>query len=349
MPLVVDNKYIAFDDLMSLQDLSVAHPELSQVYDILTDWFDEDKTTLSASTSGSTGTPKEIQISKTAMKSSAEKTAHYFKFKSGDWVLNSLPLNFIAGKMMIVRSIVSELNLVVVPPTSTPLVGYEKYNFDFVPLTPFQLLQSLSQVPASLQRVKNILLGGGPVMPQLMSQLTQLTSTVYHGYGMTETITHVAVRNLSAGERNFKPLPGVDISINPERQLIIEADHLKDRIVTNDLGSLDASGAFTWLGRVDNVINSGGVKIIPEEIEELLKSHLDCDVLISSVKDELLGEKVILILETEKMPNDIDKLLHRLLTKYQLPKAIYLLPSFIRTETQKIQRKATVTSAIENI
>ena len=348
MPLIVDEKSIPFSDLDHIRKIQQAKTELLDVYDFLSSWFNK-KSTITAMTSGSTGTPKEIKIAKTAMVSSAEKTAAFFQFKPRDYVLNSLPIKFIAGRMMLVRSIVSDLNLIVVSPSSTPLVGYESYSFAFVPLTPYQLSQSVTKAPSSLTNVDTILLGGGPVMPQLMDKIPSLSATIYHGYGMTETLTHIALRNLSKMESSFTPLPGVSLSTGQEGQLIIEADHLEDMIVTTDLVNLDKEGGFSWIGRMDNVINTGGVKVIPELVENLLKPSLACECLIARQPDVELGERVILILESETKPSNVEEIVNKYLSKYQQPKAIYLLPQFIRTQTLKIQRKATVEAALRNI
>ena len=349
MPLIVAHKSIPFNDLAQIKELTLSMPELSEVYHFLCDWFNDKQSYTTALTSGSTGPPKQIQIFKSSMIKSAKKTANYFQFKSGNYALNSLPVQFIAGKMMLVRAMVSNLNLIFVKPNSTPLLGYEKYTFDFLPLTPFQLTQSLSKEPDSLSNVKTILLGGGPVTQELKESILKLSATVYHGYGMTETLTHIAIRNLTKQETNFRPLPGVNLDIGKEGQLIINADHIEETIVTSDLVSLDKSGIFSWIGRLDNVINTGGVKVCPEAIEQLLVPYIKCECIIAGQKDERLGERVILILETETRPPNLDRILEKTLEKYQTPKAIYLLPQFIRTETLKVKRQATISSALRNI
>ncbi len=348
MPLLIDDNLIEFDNLDLIDKLAVAHKELRGVAEFLQLWW-SDMDSIDVKTSGSTGKPKVIALPKEAMIKSALKTAEYFQYKAGDTVLNSLPIEFIAGKMMIVRAIVSKLNLIVVSPTSVPLDGLGDYELAFVPMTPYQLQKTISQNSKELGQVRKILLGGGPVADSLINNISLLAPEIYHGYGMTETITHIAVRNLSKGAIAFSLLPGIEVVIGGQGELVIEADHLPEHIVTTDIGELYGDNGFLWLGRLDNVINTGGVKVHPEAIEKVLKPLLPCDCIIIGQEDRVLGQRVVCVLEAHKLPQDLFNLFDKHLDKFQRPKAVFLLPSFIRTSTQKIQRKPTFKAALDNL
>jgi len=347
MPLLVDNIVVDFDNLELIDRLSLTHKELQSVAKFLRIWCDASDV-IEVKTSGSTGTPKLISLPKEAMIKSALKTAGYFQYKAGDIVLNSLPLDFIAGKMMVVRAIVSKLTLIVVTPTSLPLEGLGDYNFAFVPMTPYQFHKTLMYDRHQLARVQKILLGGGPVTQTIVDQLSDLTPEVYQGYGMTETITHIAVRNLTAGALSYSVLPGITVTTGSQRELIIEGDHLTERIVTTDIAELQGCREFFWLGRLDNVINTGGIKVLPEVIENKLKPLLPCDCIIIGQEDMELGERVVCILEADSQPPHLLELFETHLDKYQRPKAVFLLPRFLRTETLKIKRKPTLRAALNN-
>ncbi len=303
------------------------------VGDFLLDWFDG-KPFIEMQTSGTTGTPKLISISKQAMVESALATGDFFGLRPGDKALHCLPVKYVAGKMMLVRAMILGLDLEFVAPSSHPL-DHVDMDFDFVAMVPLQAQNSLSE----LKRVKKMIVGGAAINKNLEKELLKLPTQVYETYGMTETITHIAARKL--GEKAFTVLPGVTISYDDRNCLVIHAPRISDDvIVTNDLVELLDENQFIFMGRVDNVINSGGIKLIPEQIEEKLAQQLTQRFFIASKPDAELGEKVILVIEGEAF--DLADDVYKALDKYEKPKEVLFVPKFKETPTGKIMRKESL-------
>lgn len=303
------------------------------VGDFLLDWFDG-KPFIEMQTSGTTGTPKLISISKQAMVESALATGDFFGLRPGDKALHCLPVKYVAGKMMLVRAMILGLDLEFVAPNSHPL-DHVDMDFDFVAMVPLQAQNSLTE----LKRVKKMIVGGAAINKNLEKELLKLPTQVYETYGMTETITHIAARKL--GEKAFTVLPGVTISYDDRNCLVIHAPRISDDvIVTNDLVELLNENQFIFMGRVDNVINSGGIKLIPEQIEEKLSHQLTQRFFIASKPDAELGEKVILVIEGEAF--DLAEGVYKALDKYEKPKEVLFVPKFKETATGKIMRKESL-------
>ena len=320
----------------------------SSVTSFLTDWFNE-KDFVIVQTSGSTGKPKLIQLQKEFMKNSAFATGVFFDLKENTTALLCLSTDYIAGKMMLVRALTLGWQLDVVAPDSSPLKGVGK-RYDFSAMVPLQLRNSLNE----LHKIKQLIVGGGVVSSDLIVAIQNISTKVFATYGMTETITHIAVKKLNnlslrAESRSlYETLPNVLISQDDRNCLIIEAPKVTSEIITtNDVVKLVSKTEFEWLGRYDNVINSGGIKLHPEKIEEKLSEIIEQRFFVSGVKDEVLGEKLILIIEDVTSSGVESFLLSKikkevLLSKFEIPKEIYFLPQFIETETKKIQRKKTL-------
>lgn len=303
------------------------------VGDFLLDWFDS-KNFIEMETSGTTGTPKTISVSKQAMVDSALATGDFFDLQPGNRALQCLPVKYVAGKMMLVRAMILGLDLEFVAPSSHPLDNNE-IDFDFVAMVP---LQAQNSVP-ELKKVKKMIIGGAAVNKALEKQLIKLPTEVYETYGMTETITHIAARKL--GEKAFTVLPYVTISYDDRNCLVIHAPRISDEvIITNDIVELVNENQFIFLGRMDNVINSGGIKLIPEQIEEKLASKIHQRFFIASKPDNELGEKVVLVIEGDKQ--EFDESLYESLDKYEKPKEVIFVPKFKETTTGKILRKETI-------
>lgn len=299
----------------------------------LMDWFD-DHSYVDTQTSGTTGTPKIIRISKQAMVHSAIATGDFLGLQPGNTALHCLPCRFIAGKMMLVRAIILGLEMDLVSPKGNPIPNKHKV-YDFSAMVPLQVEHALSQ----LNQIKKLIVGGAKIAPSLVNQLQSCTTEVYETYGMTETITHIAAKKID--EDYFQTLPNVTVSIDDRSCLVIDAPNiLEEKIVTNDIVHLVSPTSFQWLGRYDNVINSGGVKLFPERIEEKLQQAFSVPFFIASEYDEHLGEKVILAVESEEIP--LSATIFDVLEKYEKPKKIYFTPNFIRTETGKINRNLTL-------
>ena len=301
------------------------------VGDFLLDWFDS-KSYIEMQTSGSTGNPKIIKVNKQAMVNSAIATGDFFDLHSGDKALQCLPVKYVAGKMMLIRAIVLGLDLDYVAPSSHPMKGMtDKY--DFVAMVPMQAQNSLKE----LQNVKKLIVGGARISSSLEKELMKLPTKVYETYGMTETITHIAAKRV--GEKMFTVLPNVTISYDERNCLVIHAPKIiaEETVVTNDLVELINENQFKFLGRIDNVINSGGIKILPEQVEQKLDGKLDRRFFITSKEDKELGEKVILVVEGEK--TEIKNSIFDVLDKYEHPREIIFLSKFKETENGKFLRK----------
>ncbi|GAA4055667.1 AMP-binding protein [Flavobacterium chungnamense] len=305
------------------------------VGDFLLDWFDE-KTYVEMKTSGSTGTPKTIRVDKQAMVNSALATGDFFGLHSGNRALQCLPVKYVAGKMMLIRSIILGLDLDYVAPTSHPMENLDDTNYDFAAMVPMQAQNSLKE----LKNVKKLIVGGARISKRLEKDLMKLPTEVYETYGMTETITHIAAKKV--GEKEFTVLPHVTITYDDRNCLVIHAPHIiaEETVVTNDLVELINENQFVFLGRIDNIINSGGVKIMPEQVEKKLDGKIDRRFFIASKEDAELGEKVVLVVEGE--PFDIDKVIFEGLDKYERPKEIVFVAKFKETENGKVIRKESL-------
>lgn len=282
-----------------------------------------------AHTSGSTGNPSPIELPKSAMKLSAKMTGEFFELTQGKSALLCMPVHFIAGKMMLVRAMELKLKLYCTAPKSIINLDEVK-SIDFAPLTPMQVEKSLN----SVNKIKTLLIGGAPLSDVLREKLLETNTCCYESYGMTETITHIGLKKIS--EQYFKVLKQIQIRKDERNCLVIQTPYFQEEIVTNDLVDIKNEKSLKWLGRFDNVINSGGIKLIPEQIEKKLKSSIENDFIISSLPDSTLGEKLILIIESKAFELELPK---DLLDKYEHPKEIYFIEKFPRTESNKIKRQ----------
>lgn len=299
--------------------------------EFLLDWFD-DKSYIDLQTSGTTGTPKIIRKKKQALVNSALATGDFFELKPGDTALCCLPVQFIAGKMMLVRGLILGLQIDFVSPNSQPLSHLDK-KYDFVAMVPLQVENSLDE----LHKVKKLIIGGAKMNDSLAKKLMNVSTQVYETYGMTETITHIAAKKI--GESAFSTLPNVSISQNEKDCLVIDAPQVsEERLITNDLVEIINDHQFVLLGRIDNIVNSGGVKLIPEKIEEKLAEAIPARFFVGGIPDAILGEKLVLVIEGKNQ--DIDEAIFAILDKFEKPKAVFFVPIFEMTDSGKVKRKA---------
>lgn len=291
-------------------------------------------------TSGSTGQPKSVQLPKAAMIASARMTGTRFGLKAGDRALVCLPARYIAGKMMLVRGLVLGLDLHFTEPDSAPLAATGDTDFAFAAMVPLQVQHSLARHKARFERIQTVIVGGAPVSHRLEADIRTCRNRVFETYGMTETITHVAVRDLKIGGP-FEALEGVAFSTDARGCLVVHAPHLHEGpVATNDLVALDGS-RFRWLGRIDHIINSGGVKVVPEEVERALAPHLSGRFFVAGLPDAVLGETVALL--TEGPAPDLAALASKVhLPKHHFPRKAVGNVHFVETETGKVMRKETV-------
>ncbi len=332
------------------------NPEL---HSFITDWLDPSPV-LSVRTSGSTGIPKRIQLKKDHMVNSALATGIYFKLPAKTTALLCLSPAYIAGKMMLVRALVLGWYIDVIEAGSNPLHGMNK-RYDFGAMVPLQLQNSINNI----NLIKKLIVGGGVVSKELQDKILHLKTEVFATYGMTETITHIAVKKLNNFEtvsleinrlakanQNYQVLPDVKVSKDRRGCLVIDAPKISnEKVITNDLIELKSETQFEWLGRYDTIINSGGIKLIPEQIEEKLSKIINDQFFVSSLPDEKLGEKLILIIESHSRVADViwGKVRNLdLLHKFERPKEVYFVDKFIITETKKINRIETLKSLFDS-
>ncbi|MFN3272059.1 MAG: AMP-binding protein [Cloacibacterium caeni] len=314
-----------------------------KVLQFLQEWF-SDSETLSVQTSGSTGIPKVFEIEKKRMLNSAKMTCDFLGLKEGDTALLCLPVQYISGKMMLVRAIERKLKVIISVPSSAPEISE---NLEFCAMTPLQVQNSLDKI----HFIKNLIIGGAAVSENLKSQLTSsiqhpASNKIYETYGMSETLSHIALKQISPiQEEYFTILNDVEISVDERNCLKIFAPKLNLEILqTNDIVELLNEKQFKFLGRFDNVINSGGVKIFAEELENLVKKHIDRDLVFLGKPDETLGEKLILVIEdasTQLSMKEIKSQISNLKfpSKFHIPKEILFLEKFPRAENGKVLRK----------
>ena len=320
---------------------------LSAIHDFLKAWFSQNDY-IEANTSGSTGKPKSILLKKSAMVHSARITCTFFQLGSESNALLCLPAHYIAGKMMLVRAMVAGFNLMVTKPISTPFDNI-KAAIDFTAVTPMQLANSFQTT--AMSKVGKIIVGGGQLSAKLEEQCAMLFPEIYETYGMTETCSHIALRKVNGKDKSgiFTLLPGISIRFDSRGCLAISAPYVSDEeIITNDLVEIVNENQFKWLGRFDNVINTGGVKVFPESVEKKINHLFEERYFVASLPDEKTGERVILVLENED-PNldklqDLKKNLASVLSKFEMPKEIYCLREFIETESGKVRRKQILDS-----
>jgi o-succinylbenzoate synthase len=311
----------------------------SQIWDdvnqFISDWYSP-KDEMMLQTSGSTGKPKSISVKKGWMKNSAQLTGKTFGLKEGDTALLCMPMKYVAGKMMVVRALKLGLDLKVVEPFSKPLKNIDE-PIDFAAMVPMQLEKSLDQI----EKMKTLLVGGGKVNPKLVEKIQGISTQVNETYGMTETLTHVAIKPLNGPNKSdvFQALDGIQFEMDDQSCLVIFAPMMNPNpVVTNDLVELVDETSFRWLGRIDNVINSGGIKIIPELVEAKLTEVVSSRrYFIAGLPDESLGEKVVLVIEGDEIEISLD-----VLEKYERPKEIYFISKFVEIESGKVIQKESL-------
>lgn len=314
-----------------------------EIHQFLDSWFSKSDLII-VKTSGSTGKPKPISLKKEFVINSAKATGNYFKLQESTSALLCLPIEYIAGKLMLIRALTLGWKLDVIDANSNPLEKVEK-QYDFSAMVPLQLENSLSKV----HLIKKLIVGGGVVSNALQEKLQTVSTDVFATYGMTETITHIAVKKLNHFESLlgkitkksfYQTLPNVTIYKDDRNCLVIDAPKVAEEIIfTNDVIQLVSDEKFEWLGRFDNVINSGGIKLHPEKIEEKLAKFITNRSCVIGIPDEKMGEKLVLIVEGIKQDVNFEG---TGLSKFEIPKEIYFVDSFIETDSGKIHRKRTL-------
>lgn len=313
--------------------------EQKQLGMFMEEWLDGNDS-LTLHTSGSTGTPKQLLVSKKSMQASAERTAAFFELSPGDTALLCLPTHYIAGKMMLVRALVIGLELDVIP--SKSLLDLKGKTYDFAALIPLQVNASFDL----LGNLKKILIGGAPIPTELRKALAKKYPHCVETYGMTETLTHVATRFVCYPTVPFRAMPGIKINVDHDSCLQIMAPYISSSpICTNDVVELLDNQSFILIGRRDFVINSGGRKIFPEQLEEKLSVQLRIPFFFTGIPDVELGEKLVLVVEGGIKEKQLGlKTATKLLgaDKHLVPKDVLCLDTFVLTRTGKLNRIATL-------
>jgi o-succinylbenzoate---CoA ligase len=309
----------------------------------LESWLDESDT-IQAQTSGSTGMPKKLELKKEQMKASARLTNQFFDLQKEDTVLLCLSTNYIAGKMMIVRALVGHLHLIAIEPASYPIINKPVMFAAMVPMQVETLLSSTEGLVV-MSYINKLIIGGSATSALLEAKLQNVSTNCYATYGMTETVSHIALRKINGSDSSYEylALEGVWFEQDERDCLVIHAPHLQaEPFITNDIVKLKNRNCFEWIGRFDNVINSGGVKLFPETIEKKISSFITQRFYITSRKDEKLGEKVVLVIEsepfTELKKQQLDIQLNSNLGKFEKPREIIFKPRFEETSTGKVKR-----------
>ena len=320
-----------------------------EVEEFLAEWRNNSPTVL-VHTSGSTGEPKPMYVEKRRMEASARMTCEFLGLREGDTALLCLPLDFIAGKMMVVRSLVRGLRLISVEPSGEPLETVTEA-LDFAAMVPMQGWTSLqvAEQRERLMAIKNLIIGGGAIDDSLARALSGFPNAVWSTYGMTETLSHIALRRLSGPEASewYTPFDGVKLSQAANGCLVIDAPAVHDgQLITNDIAELADDGRFKILGRLDNVICCGGIKIQAEEVERLLSAYLREPYIITKRRDEKYGEIVVLL--TEGDTNAAKTICERVLPKYWKPRAYYHTDHIPLTATGKPARRQAEQIASNN-
>ncbi len=336
--------FIDRDEIYSLEELS--HLPFFYEYDnaslpFLNHWSDKNPT-IEVQTSGSTGAPKKILLTKESMRASAQLTLDYFNLKEGGIILQCLPSSFIAGKMIWVRAVVGRLNVIVAKPTSNPIKELNS-KVNFAAMTPHQVATVLDEAPDKMNFIETLIIGGAPVSGELLERLQSLKTKCFATYGMTETVTHVAVKQLNHDKKTdfYQALPSISFSVGKEDNLKIMAPHIsEDWLITEDVVELKKDNQFKWLGRKDFVINSGGVKLFPEVIEQKITHLIPVRFFIGKQEDETYGEVPVLILEGLKKFDLMG--LNAVLSKIEMPKSAISVSKFKETGSGKIDRIATL-------
>lgn len=334
----VEGREYAPADIAVLRGRDAAMDDL---VDFLEEWFSESPT-VQVQTSGSTGTPKIMQVEKARMEASARMTCSFLGLEPGDRALLCMPLRYIGAKMMVVRALVWGLDLYCVQASAHPL-GALGFAPDFLAVTPAQVYSSLESEDevALLRAVRHCIIGGGAIDAKLGAHLREFPNHVWSTYGMTETLSHIALRRLSGSDASdwYSPFDGVSLRLTGEGTLAIHAPAVcAEEIVTNDIAELRGDGRFRILGRRDNVINSGGVKIQMESIEEQLLPLMPRAFQITAAPDDHYGEVVAMLVEGEPMDGVEERFAS--LHAYSRPKHVFFVSELPRTGSGKPDRAA---------
>jgi O-succinylbenzoic acid--CoA ligase len=348
----INNRLVRLHDILNNHYNAETSFE-TDTFQFIREWFSS-ASYFQFQTSGSTGKPKQITFSREQIIQSARATIKALKLSSSETSLLCLPSKYIAGKMMLVRSFVNQMKIIICEPSANPL---EKINrdvkIDFVALVPLQIETMFEHgMEDRLNSIRNIIIGGAPLSTIIRHQIMdKLKSDVFATYGMTETISHVALENLRNGDGIYVPLPGVKIKLDVRGCLIVKTPVSPESFLTNDMAEIISEKGFRWLGRWDNLINTGGIKVVPELMEEKIKEifvrlNLQRRFFVAGIQDKKLGQHVSIIVEGNPLPDPVQKMLKLEIInnflKLEIPREFLFVEQFFDTETGKINRTETL-------
>lgn len=340
--ITINNKVWSQREIEKDQIVSDTENE-AEVLAFLQLWF-QGAETFYLNTSGSTGRPKTIGIKRSQFIASAKATGSALGIIPKTSTLCCLPVRYVAGKMQIVRALVLDLELTIIEPSSTPSIS----GFEFTSMTPMQFYQVYQKDTDSLNTYNCILIGGGELSKDIEVLASNIKAKVYHTYGMTETVSHIALRRINhEPQSHFHCLPNVEISVDEKGCLKVVGEVTNNKVLqTNDIVELISGNEFRWLGRADHVINTGGIKIHPEQLEIEYRNILSTMGInnrfyIVGAPDNILGQKICLVIETQDEYDltSIKRNIQSKVVKYQVPKEVIFTPTFSETESGKVLRK----------
>lgn len=352
--ITINGRSVSIDSIIRRQ--SVPQSDFEQkTFAFIADWLEERESFIQL-TSGSTGTPKQIIITRAQMIASATMSIQALGLQWGDNALVCISPDYIGGKMMLVRCLTAGLKVIALTPSSNPFETLpSEQQIEFAAMVPMQVHEIVrSKKAARFNELKTVIVGGASLDAKTEEMLQAYSCMFYSTYGMTETLSHVALRQLngSAASEHYRTLPGIEISLDERNCLVIHWDQLAGNVVTNDIVEIVTPNSFRWIGRWDNVINSGGVKVIPEKVELQIKDIFDLNAVknhffIGAVPDSRLGNKVVLFIEgylSNELVEMIEQAMAQIIPKTERPKQIILINFFTVTENGKINRKDTIKS-----
>lgn len=351
-PLLLEGEFYAKRELLDYSIKEAKDPEVPgwkrEVLSFIGLFMDPDGGEIIQKSSGSTGDPKSFTLSREAMLLSAQRTIRFFHLKRGERALLSLPVHYIAGKMMVVRALVGGLDLILTEPSSRPMQNLAGA-FSFAAMVPLQIEESLNHGDP-LEMVSKLIIGGGELHPATREKLSSIAGPeVYETFGMTETYTHFALKRINGPEREsrFKLLEGVRVGLDHRGCLEVEVPGITSvPLVTNDLVEINTKGdGFSWLGRFDNLINSGGIKIIPELLEEQAGEIIGQECLVLAEPDRKLGNRLVLLVEFKGAEPPLEEwmdLLRKQLSSYELPRRVVTVKALPRNRSMKPDRTSAL-------